>query len=500
MEITDLRYITNIVFTSIFGVFGIYHLLSFLVLRHKILLYYFILIFGLTLHWSLSLIIHGTFSEQVTLIASKTSLTTAMISTFGLLMFTKSYLNISQNNHPTLATIYKVFAIIMICLPGLHILNNIITKIDWLNSSLVMLAAIIALSTALLSLFSGIRLYKAEKFNKYYLYSYTPYLLGSFLYIGAWFSQKYFNIDTDLVILLTSILVTFQLFLFSLLISYKYKSIEDNTIKIQIEANSKLTTEVEKQTKHLQIAKQDLEYQNGELEKVNKLKNKLFSLLTHDVRGPLNNVGTIVEMIESQLEESELKEITKKLKNEVTDRISMVNVLLDWSYNQLEGVTLDKKLCNLDSIFNSIKNEFKRIAIDKDIDLELAISCQELYIDENMLKVILRNLTSNAIKFSKEGQKIILSSNCTSDIVTIGVKDFGLGMNTDWQNSTDNNSGPTIRKGTIGEKGTGFGLMITKDFVEMNGGEIICKSEINKGTEFILNFKNLTNEQAIPQI
>ncbi|TDT46632.1 signal transduction histidine kinase [Maribacter spongiicola] len=500
MDIINFRYLTTIVFTSIFGVFGIYHLLSFLVLRHKITLYYFILIFGLTLHWSLSLIIKGSYSDQVILTADKATLSTAMISTFGLLMFTKSYLNISQNNHPTLATIYKVFVIIMICLPGLHILNNIITKIDWLNSSIVLLAAIMALSTALLSLFSGLRLYHAEKFNKYYLYSYTPYLLGSFLYIGAWFTQKYYNVDGDLIILLTSILVTFQLVLFSILVSYKYKSIEDNTIKIQIEANSKLTTEVEKQTQHLQIAKQDLEHQNEELAKVNKLKNKLFSLLTHDVRGPLNNVGTIVEMIESQLEESELKEITKKLKNEVTDRISMVNVLLDWSYNQLEGVTLDKKICNLDTVFNSIKKEFKRMANDKEIDIEMAICCRELYIDENMLKVILRNLTSNAIKFSEKGQKIILSSKCTSDIVEIGVKDFGLGMNTNWQNTTESNGAPEVRQGTVGEKGTGFGLMITKDFVEMNGGTISCKSEINKGTEFILSFKTATNEQIVPQI
>ncbi|MDP5061344.1 MAG: sensor histidine kinase [Maribacter sp.] len=500
MNIIDFRYLITIVFTSIFGVFGIYHLLSFLVLRHKITLYYFILIFGLTLHWSLGIIFDGPFSDQVIFIANKASLSTAMISTFGLLMFTKSYLNITQNNHRTLAIIYKVFALIIVCLPILHILNNVITKIEWLNSSLIMLAAVIALSTALLSLFSGIQLYKAERFNKYYLYSYTPYLLASILYVGAWFTQKYYDVDGDLIILLTSILVTFQLILFSILVGYKYKSIEDNTIKIQVDANSKLITEVEKQTKHLQVAKQELEYKNEELEKVNKLKNKLFSLLTHDVRGPLNNVGTIVEMIESQLEESELKEITKKLKNEVTDRISMVNVLLDWSYNQLEGVNLDKKICDLDILFTSIKKEFKRMANDKGIDIELAISCRELLIDENMLKVILRNLTSNAIKFSEKGQKIILSSKCISDIVEIGVKDFGLGMNTDWQNTTESKGAPAVRQGTVGEKGTGFGLMITKDFVEMNGGTISCISEINKGTEFILSFKTVTNEQVAPQI
>lgn len=493
MDILNYKHFTTILFTSIYGVFGIYHLLSYIVLRQKILLYYFILIIGLTLHYCLIFFHDGPFSEQVKLMAYNVSPITAVITTFGLLMFTKSYLNISPNNHRTLSSIYKVFIFVLVGLPIVYILNHFLIKLEWIRNILILTAAITALATTLLCLFSGFRLYNTEKFNKYYLYSYTPYLIGSIMYIAAWFSQKYYQVETDSIILITSLLVTLQLILFSILVSYKYKSIEDDNIKMQVEANDKLTTEVEKQTKHLQIAKQELEHKNEELEKVNKLKNKLFSLLTHDVRGPLNNVGTIMEMIESQLAESELKEITKKLKNEVTDRISMVNVLLDWSYNQLEGVTLDKKLCNIDTVFNSIKKEFNRMANNKGIDIELAISCRELYIDENMLKVILRNLTSNAIKFSKEGQKIILSSNCTSDIVTIGVQDFGLGMNTDWQNTSDSNSGPTVRKGTIGEKGTGFGLMITKDFVEMNGGEISCKSEINKGTRFILSFKNLTN-------
>ncbi|SMC72722.1 sensor histidine kinase [Cellulophaga tyrosinoxydans] len=490
MDVINFRYLITVVFASIFGVFGIYHLISYLVLRHKILFYYFILIFGLTLHWSLSLIIKCSYNDLVIRIADKATLTTAMISTFGLLMFTKSYLNITPNNYLTLSKTYKVFGVIIIGLPILHISNNVITKIEWLNSSLIMFAALMALSTTLLSLFSGIRLYKVEKFNKYYLYCYTPYLIASIVYVVSWFTQKYFNFDGDFVILMTSILVTFQLILFSILISYKYKFIEENTIKIQVDANKKLITEVEKQTKHLKVAKEELEFKNEELEKVNKLKNKLFSLLAHDVRGPLNNIGIIIEMIESQLVESELKEITKKLKNEVSDRISMVNVLLDWSYRQLDGVTLDKKICNLDTLFHLLQKEFKRMADEKSIEIELSISCTELFVDENMLKVILRNLISNAIKFSEKGQKIILSSKCTTEIVEIGVKDFGLGMKTDWQNSSEINSGPKVRQGTTGEKGTGFGLMIVKDFVEMNDGEIQCISEINKGTEFILRFKN----------
>lgn len=495
MDSVDSMHQITIVFTSIFGVFGIYHLISYLVLRHKILKYYFILIFGLTLHQSLYLFIYNYFGTEAAMIAYKASLTTAMITTFGLLKFTKNYLNITKNDFPNLFKIYTIVTVILVCLPMAHILNNLITRIEWLNDSFVILAAITAMFSIFLNIFSGIRLYSVDKFNKYYLFSYAPILLTSILYIGAWFLNKHYTIDYNLIVLISSILITLQLILFSILVGYKFKLIEDNNIKIQAEANSMLISEVEKQTKHLQIAKKELENQNKELEEVNKLKNKLFSLLTHDVRGPLNNVNAIIEMIESELEESELKQITKKLKNEVADRISMINVLLDWSYNQLEGVTLNKKVCDLDTVFNSIKKEFERIAADKKIEIELVISCRELFIDENMLKVILRNLTSNAIKFSKKGQKIILSSHRNSNTVKIKVQDFGLGMNTDWHNKTDNDGRPIIRNGTIGEKGTGFGLMITKDFVEMNGGEMFCDSEIEKGTTFNLKFNTLKNDK-----
>jgi len=271
-------------------------------------------------------------------------------------------------------------------------------------------------------------------------------------------------------------------------VGYKFKSIEDENIRTQIETNKILTLEVDKQTKKLQIAKTALENQNQELESVNGLKNKLFSLLTHDVRGPLNNITLLVEMIEAQLEDSELKEITKKLKNKVDDRISMVNALLEWSYNQLEGIKVNKKHCDIKEVFHSIAREFERMAEDKGVNLVFEISQPKLFIDENMFKVILRNLTSNAIKFSKKGQKVILSSKNDSDSIAIGVQDFGTGMNTDWCEKLVNEGMPRTTLGTKGEQGTGFGLLITKDFVEMNGGELICESEINKGTLFILRF------------
>lgn len=472
-------------FTAVFGIFGIYHLASFLILRHKILLYYSIMILALTLHWSWYLFASGPIS---TVIVDRGSIITAMMVTYGLLMFTKNYLNIKKKSHPNLSRGYSVLKQLVVWIPVLYILNILTVKNGWLNSSLVMLAAVTAMVSVFMNIFSGIRLYKEEKFNRFYLYSYTPLLLSAIIYIGTWFLQKRYVVDTLLVLVTTSSLITLQLILFSILVGYKFKAIEDENIRTQIETNKILTIEVDKQTKDLQLAKTALETQNQELETVNTLKNKLFSLLTHDVRGPLNNITQLVEMIESHLENSELKELTKKLKNKVDDRIFMVNSLLEWSYNQLEGIKLNKKSCDIKILFESIAKEFERMAEDKKVKLVFEIAQPTLHIDENMFKIILRNLTSNAIKFSKEGQKVILSSRNDSGVIVIGVQDFGTGMDGDWYKNLENDAIPKTAVGTKGEQGTGFGLLITKDFVEMNGGTITCISELNQGTQFSLRF------------
>jgi len=481
----DLKYLLTSVFTAIFFVFGVYHFVSYLILRHKILLYYSTIIFGLTMHWSWPLFVAG-FLDPV--IADHASLISAMVTTFGLLMFTMNYLNITRDNHPKISRSFTFLKYCSIIIPIVFVLNLSLFTIRWLHSSLVMLAAIIAMVSILLNIFCGIRLFKEEKFNKYYLYAYTPMLLSATIYICVWFLKDNHLINFHLVLLTTSILITLQLILFAVLTGYKFKAIEDENIRTQVETNKILALEVDKQTKNLRIAKADLESKNQELEKVNSLKNKLFSLLTHDVKGPLHNITMLVKMIEDQLEDGELREISKSLKNEIDDRVTMVNTLLDWSYNQLEGITLNKKSCDIRDVFNSVAKEFKRMAKNKEVTLVFEIIEPTLFIDENMFKVILRNLTSNAIKYSTKGQKVVLASKKSSDGTEISVQDFGLGMEADWYKDLENDRVPHTTLGTNGEQGTGFGLLITKDFVEMNGGELICISELGCGTHFILCF------------
>lgn len=490
MEILEFKHLTTLIFSAIFGVFAVYHLLSYLVLRHRILLYYFILILGLTLHWSLSFFTNNSFGDNTVYLAQKASLTTAMLTTFGLLMFTKNYLNITKHDFPKLSKVYRAFVILVVCLPILHLSNNLITRMAWLNDTIVQLAAITSMASIFLNIFSGFWLFNAQRFNRYYLYSYAPILVAALLYISTWFLKQHYSFNANPIVLTASILVTLQLILFSLLLAFKFKSIEEENMKIQLEANQKLTSEVDRQTKKLQIANNALEAQNEELERVNKLKNKLFSLMSHDVRAPLNNLSVIMSMVDEHVVDPEVKPIMEKLKIEVSDKIDMVNGLLQWSYSQLEGMKLNKTRCDVQAVFTTVKNEFERMAQEKEIAITLDVSQPEIVADENILKAILRNLTSNALKFSNKGQEIVFWSQQHNGHIELGVKDFGVGMDPHWFDRIARGAKPQSTKGTFGEKGTGFGLLIAKDFVEMHGGKMHCESQLNEGTNFILRFKS----------
>lgn len=495
----NLVYLLNAVFTGIFAVFGMYHLISYFILKQKILLYYSIFILGLTLHWSLYLIAKYSYTNTEIFIEriNKVSVLTAMMTTFGLLMYTKDYLNITKDENPRLFRVYSIFIQIVILLPLAHLLNNLILGHKEFNDVLVLFTAITALCSIFLNIFSGLRLDSSQKTNRYYTLSYIPIVLAAFIYIIAWFIKKHHEFDASNLVLTSSILVTLQLILFSVIISLKFKAIENENLRIQVKANEILTTEVEKQTKNLHQAKVTLEYQNKELEKTNQLKNRIFSLLTHDVRGPLNTITELFAIIERDVSDSALKPITKRLKNKIDERITMVNSLLEWSYRQLEGITVTKKSCDIQEVFLSIVSEFEDIAAAKGIGITMDIAWPQLYIDEHMFMVVLRNLTSNALKYSRSGQEVILSSKKMGEHIDIKIQDFGLGMNTDWYAEFKKSGRLKTRKGSQGEQGTGFGLLITKDFVEMNDGELICMSEMDKGTTFILRFADINSQNIL---
>ncbi|TVZ51361.1 sensor histidine kinase [Dokdonia sp. Hel_I_53] len=488
MNIIEDKEIQILIFTIIFGVFGLYHMLTYLVLRYKILLYYSILIFGLTAHWSLYFI-DKSVQLQSSSISQKISVLTAMITIIGMLLFTKSYLNIRNEKYRILNSIYINFVLIAATICVFHIINWFLFNNVFLQKALSVIAALLALGAIILILFSGVVLFKKNRLNKYYLYSSWPLIFSALLYTGGWLLKNSFNIDKSILILVTSILVVLQLLLFSVIIGFKFKLIEETNFKLQLDINEDLQSKVAERTEELEVARQSLENKNADLEEINSIKNKLFSLITHDVRTPLQNFGSIIDLLESDLENDIKIELSNDLKIEISEKLEMINGLLQWSYKQMDGVQVKKESSKLVEVFENTKAEFTRMAKEKNIEIIIDTDSSSINIDRNMLKIILRNIVSNALKFSPKNSTVIIWSLTSDKSVEIGVQDSGSGMKSDWFLDFLSNKRPSTTLGTNGEKGTGFGLMITKDFVEMNGGEIFIDSDSDKGTTIRLLFK-----------
>jgi two-component system, sensor histidine kinase and response regulator len=234
-----------------------------------------------------------------------------------------------------------------------------------------------------------------------------------------------------------------------------------------------------------QQAKEEIEVQAEELHKLNHFKDRLFSILAHDLRSPMATLqGTISILDPEILNKSELDMIKNQLTKqfEVTDKI--LQDLLQWTKDQMKGETTEGKLLNFNEIVNEKLNLFTALAQDKNISLLSELMPDTaIFADENHVNIILQNLLSNALKFTYSGGTITIKSQKIDKMVQISVADTGKGMNEEQQSKLFSTQYFTT-KGTAGEKGNGLGLHLVKDLVEKNGGKIWVKSEEGKGTEF----------------
>lgn len=232
---------------------------------------------------------------------------------------------------------------------------------------------------------------------------------------------------------------------------------------------------------------------NAELEKANDIKKKLISIISHDLRTPLSNLVNLIYLFENRIiSQEETFSIINDLKLGVNVSINLMDNLLTWSFAQSnnESIFIDEFLPSyiVDEQFNLLRPNanFKNINLQNSITKETTI-----YADYKMLEFVVRNLVANAIKFSENSNidvyyesESIIENNQIFKYDVICIKDYGVGMPDkvkenlfDW-----NNKVTTI--GTNKEKGTGLGLLISKEFVEKMNGKLEFESELGKGTTF----------------
>jgi len=233
----------------------------------------------------------------------------------------------------------------------------------------------------------------------------------------------------------------------------------------------------------------EIKLKNEELQKLNATKDKFFSIIAHDLRSPFSSFLGLTKIMAEELPSltmAEVQDIAVSMKNSASNLFSLLENLLDWARIQQGSIPFRPEVVQVHSITSQIISTMLESAKNKGIDLVYHIPDNlEVFADSNMLQTIIRNLISNAVKFTSKGGKITVSAKSTPDnSVVISIKDTGIGMNKKMIGDLFRLDGETRRTGTAGEPSTGLGLILCKDFIEKHGGKIWVESEAENGSTF----------------
>jgi len=240
--------------------------------------------------------------------------------------------------------------------------------------------------------------------------------------------------------------------------------------------------------KHVQSDyQQEIEKQHQELLAMNKDKEKLFSIVAHDIRSPLATLESLLDMFQKgQYPRDDMEEAAAILHSKVSQLGGTLDNVLRWSSRSMKGIQTRPRHFLLAPVMTEVLHFFKLIIEQKDIGVDVQVPVNmALYADRDQVSVILRNLFSNALKFSYSGSKIKVVALQTDRQVSISVTDYGTGMSL-LQLKTLFTSQQHPAYGTAGERGTGLGLILCREFAEQNNGVIDVESTAESGTTFTL--------------
>jgi len=228
--------------------------------------------------------------------------------------------------------------------------------------------------------------------------------------------------------------------------------------------------------------------QTEELKKLNQLKDRIFSIIAHDLRGPLVNLSEVLKMVNTDMiTVEEFKTLSPKLSRDILYTTDLLENILHWSRSQLKGYGINKTYFELrNMIINEVNYHLPSAAIKRIHIIHDVFPGMIVYADMLMIQIVVRNILNNSIKFCNEECEILITAVYNEDYqMILSIEDNGMGMSKEALKLLINGSSVSTR-GTMNEKGTGLGLVICKDFMERNSGKMEVTSEIGKGTKFQL--------------
>ncbi len=235
-------------------------------------------------------------------------------------------------------------------------------------------------------------------------------------------------------------------------------------------------------------AEEQLRKVTEDLKQANASKDKFFSIIAHDLRTPLIGLIGYAEILSEDINELELSEIKEYSTNIVEisrQTIKLLSNLLEWSRLQTGKIQFNPSDLKIYSIVENIFQLLKSNAQHKEIELINSTNTNHIaYADENMIYSVLNNLTSNAIKFTRIGGRIEITSSRKADEVLISVKDNGVGIEEENLKNLFELDKSFTTPGTENEKGSGLGIILCRDFIKKHGGRIWVESKVGTGTTF----------------
>ncbi len=235
-------------------------------------------------------------------------------------------------------------------------------------------------------------------------------------------------------------------------------------------------------------------YRNKELNKrlkeLNATKDKFFSIVAHDLKNPFNNLLGYSELLAADyenMEEDERKQVVRGLHNSSKKLLALVENLLQWSSANIGSLKYSPQTISIKEQIDELIDLYSDSIKQKNLGIELnADSALTAFIDVDYFKLVMRNLISNAIKFSHPGGNISIKTDVEGVNILLKVKDNGIGMDEQQLEGLFELGSKKSTRGTQNETGTGLGLILAKDLITGWGGKIFVESELNKGCTFTI--------------
>lgn len=217
-------------------------------------------------------------------------------------------------------------------------------------------------------------------------------------------------------------------------------------------------------------------------------KDKFFSILAHDIRSSFSGLIGLSQFLNNELDDLDkpkVKELVEKINYSVRSIFTFIENILEWSRIQSGRMEIKPKRFSLTDLIIEVIAINRAGMTKKNINIEFDQADEfTVFADENMISVVLRNLVSNALKFSYGGSKIELKLTRKDKFIEFGIKDEGTGIRKDELDQLFKIGSSVAKSGTENEQGTGIGLILSKEFIEKNGGRIVAESEFGKGSRF----------------